>query len=63
MIYDNEECLRQAERIVREFNRTGDQALLVKEISGELNRFHCLGRHSVITPIERLIKMAKKAKP
>jgi hypothetical protein len=65
MVYDNLKCLDNAERIVNEFKRRNpeDTAWLIKEISGELNRFHALGRYSVIEPLERLVKKAKEDTP
>jgi hypothetical protein len=70
MVYDNLKCLDNAERIVNEFKRRNPEdtaghslAWLIKEISGELNRFHALGRYSVIEPLERLVKKAKEDTP
>jgi len=62
MIYDNKYSLVHAERIVKD-PRSKDPAWLIKEISGELNRFYCLGRYSLIEPLEKLIKKAKADKP
>jgi hypothetical protein len=61
MIYDNEYCIRHAQRIVE--NQDIDNQLLVQEIAGELMRFYRLGQCSVLAPVQRALDLADSQMP
>jgi len=61
MIYDNEYATEHAERIVKQYGHDRDE--LIKQISGELVRFHRLGQMSIINPVANALKKGGQSLP